>query len=579
MENISHAQQVDLSPSLPIHNLVSITQKELTELKWTGGYWKSQHGRVREREERLKQELAHKDAQIRDLRKRLYGKKSEKTSRGDHKSNPKKSSSENKRPRGQQKGSSGHGRTERPDLAVTEEYKDLPIESCSCRQCGLPYSPTSVEEISESIEIEVKAYKRRVHRKGYKKACSCPITPETPKFIVAPPVPKVIPRSPFGATVWEHILLGKFLYSQPLHRILQDLKSHGLPISQGTITGGLQKLSNLFTPVNQALYEKQMEEKIFHNDETRWEVYEAVEGKVGHRWYLWVTRSSSVIYYKMDPTRSADVPMAHFSQLKNGKVVVVCDRYSAYKKLARKNKDIILAFCWAHVRRDFLDLTNSYPTLQEWGLDWVDEIATLYHLNQQRLEHWQENASKGKQSFLYHKNHAELKKHLQQMIDKCDGLLSADQVAVGSSQKQQSPPTPTTKGGKSPEKLHSAQRKVLSSLQGHWKGLTVFLDNPTVPMDNNLAEQAIRNPVNGRKDYYGSGSIWSATLAAMLFSIFQTMGLWKLNVRHWLSDYLEACALNGGKPPLNLDPFLPWQMTEERKQHLSKPKHTHQGFL
>ena len=45
--------------------------------------------------------------------------------------------------------------------------------------------------------------------------------------------------------------------------------------------------------------------------------------------------------------------MAHFSGLEATKVIVVCDRYSAYKKLARLNAAIILAFCWAHVRRDF----------------------------------------------------------------------------------------------------------------------------------------------------------------------------------------------------------------------------------
>jgi transposase len=41
-------------------------------------------------------------------------------------------------------------------------------------------------------------------------------------------------------------------------------------------------------------------------------------------------------------------------------------------------------------------------------------------------------------------------------------------------------------------------------------------------MDNNRGENSIRNPVTGRKNYYGSGSIWSAQLAATLFSILQT---------------------------------------------------------
>ncbi len=57
----------------------------------------------------------------------------------------------------------------------------------------------------------------------------------------------------------------------------------GLPIAQGTLTGGMQKLIPLFEPVYQALHAQQMHETLFHNDESRWEVFEPVEGKVGHR--------------------------------------------------------------------------------------------------------------------------------------------------------------------------------------------------------------------------------------------------------------------------------------------------------
>jgi len=78
-------------------------------------------------------------------------------------------------------------------------------------------------------------------------------------------------------------------------------------------------------------------------------------------------------------------------------------------------------------------------------------------------------------------------------------------------------------------------------------------------------------PVTGRKNYYGSGSIWSAKLTAMLFSIFQTLGLWHINHRHWLRHYLDACANNDGKAPANVDPFLPWKMDTARLQELALP--------
>jgi transposase len=92
-----------------------------------------------------------------------------------------------------------------------------------------------------------------------------------------------------------------------------------------------------------------------------------------------------------------------------------------------------------------------------------------------------------------------------------------------------------------------------------------------VPLDNNLAENTIRGPVNGRKNYYGSGSLWSAQLAAALFSIFNTLELWGINPRHWLSVYLCACADNAGKAPTDITPYLPWEMDQARREALSRP--------
>ena len=45
--------------------------------------------------------------------------------------------------------------------------------------------------------------------------------------------------------------------------------------------------------------------------------------------------------------------------------------------------------------------------------------------------------------------------------------------------------------------------------RNHWQGLTLFVEDPDLPMDNNQAERALRGPVVGRKNYYGSGAQWS----------------------------------------------------------------------
>ena len=97
-----------------------------------------------------------------------------------------------------------------------------------------------------------------------------------------------------------------------------------------------------------------------------------------------------MVYYTLAPSRSGDIPIDHFSGLDQGleQVIVVCDRYSGYKRLARENKVVLLAFCWAHVRRDFLDEARSWPDLQGWMLSWVEMIGELYSLNAQRLAQW-----------------------------------------------------------------------------------------------------------------------------------------------------------------------------------------------
>lgn len=530
---------------------ITLPYADYVELKSDVSYWKAQHARAIVREEELKEQLKHKEAIIRDLNQRLYGKHSEK---GGSKAevNPNDKGNKSKRSKGQQKGTPGPGRTQRPNLPVIPEI--IPLIETACGVCGLEYSLLSSYEESDIIEVEVAAHIRRIKRQKCAKNCACV---RGPKIITAPVIPKLIPGSPYGNSIWAEILLSKFIHAQPVNRTLNDFSSLGLDISPGTIAGCLQKITPLFEPVYKAFHQQQMTENKFHNDETRWEVYEQVEGKTGHRWYLWVMRSVSVVFYRLDPTRSADVPIEHFADLILKRVIVICDRYSAYKKLARLNLAIILAFCWVHVRRDFLNLARSYPDLKNWGLDWVDEISKLYHLNNQRVECWDPNLPLTWQSPLFKERHDGLGIALNEMKSRSESLIEADDIAK--------------KAKKKAGLLATIQRKLLVSLNNHWKGLIVFFDHPEVAMDNNSAEQSIRNPVLGRNNYAGSGSIWSAKLAAMQFSIFQTMRLWGINPRTWINLYLEACAKNKGVAPEDLSEFLPWKMSEARLLQLTKP--------
>ena len=449
------------------------------------------------------------------------------------------------RKRGQQPGTPGHGRSDRSALPVVVEVHDVSEAAKHCPQCGEPLAPFPGVDGCDMIEVQVQAHMRRIQRLRDQKTCACA---QLPGIVTAPPAPRVIPKSPLGVSVWTMVVLDKYLYSRPTHRLCQELSQYGFHLSQGTITDGLQRLKGLFEPLMPVLYERQMTEKLFHGDETRWEVFEEVEGKTGHRWYLWVMQSASVVYYRMAPGRGADIPKEHFAKLRTDllEVVLVCDRYSAYKSLALDCDALILALCWAHVRRDFLKAARSWPELESWMFTWVDDIRELYHLNATRLQEWDERLPLDQQSSAFEESQCALGTKLRQMQECCEAHLREPV-------------------------LHLAKQKVLSSLQNHWDGLTVFVARPEVAMDNNTAERILRNPVVGRKNYYGSGSVWSASFAAMMFSVLQTIVLWGLNPHHWLSAFLQACADHGGQSPADLCPFVPWQMSAERREALSRP--------
>ena len=157
-------------------------------------------------------------------------------------------------------------------------------------------------------------------------------------------------------------------------------------------------------------------------------MFETIEGKTGYRWWLWVTQSRSVVHYILAPSRSGDIPIEYFSGLDKHleQVIVVCDRYKGYIRLAREIPQIILAFCWAHVRRDFLDAARSYPQLEEWMLDWVELIAELYHLNKQRLKEWDETKDLENQNQGFKQHHQALEQATQKMKERYEHLLEEE---------------------------------------------------------------------------------------------------------------------------------------------------------
>ena len=113
--------------------------------------------------------------------------------------------------------------------------------------------------------------------------------------------------------------------------------------------------------------------------------------------------------------------------------------------------------------------------------------------------------------------------------------------------------------------------KALRSLVNHREGLCVFVDKPQVPPTNNMAERLLRAPAIGRGLSFGSDSEDGARFTAIMYSVVGTLSMNGIDVLRWLEAWLTACAENGGKPPDDLSPWLPWSMSEERRRELAAP--------
>jgi len=494
--------------------------------------WKEKDQKHRQRlaealetQRRLKKKVADLKALLKLREKQAFGKKSERRGR----LSP--TSKKEKRRPGQQPGAPGHGRLAYDHLPEVPELVALAPELECCPKCHRPRAKKSDSEAATIVEIEVKAHRRRIRCERRESTCDCE---GEPKLVVAPRPGQLIARGLLGVSVWVHVLLDKFLHQRPTYRLLDALRLYGLDLARGTVTDGLRQLAPLLAPIAEGIRGRVRGASHWHADETGWYVFADKEGKKGHHWFLWVFVSPDAVSFELDPTRSSEVVREVPGEDARG--ILSVDRFSAYKAFMKSvDGRVVLAFCWAHVRRDFLALALSRPELAAWANEWVDRIGRLYELNEARLA---VRAAAGDDAA----QKRALAEHLSRMrTARCDELM-----------------TVPSKG---------PQEKLLRSLGRHWDGLTLFVEHPWIPLDNSAAERAHRGPVVGRKNYYGSRAEWAGELAADLFGIFQTLRRNGLNPRLWLTAYLQACADQGGKAPPDAASHLPWNLTDERGAH------------
>lgn len=436
---------------LPNHPDIGQIKKDLVEARWQANYYKCQclrgiasrkkmqdayeseiwklKAKHQEEADLLRQEISEMSAKIKLRERQLFGKKSEK---GQPSENHKKGKSKHKR--GQRAGRRSPAKRSYVHLPVRLDTCELSLEARTCPCCNKPYIDMNTSEDSEVVEIEVQAYIRKVKRAKYKRSCMCA---SQALILTASKISKLIPKSSLGNSIWVHCLMQKFWHGQPINRIVEELRSQGLAISRGTISSGLLRFLPAARVIYEKIVEKSMADKHWHADETGWKVFETLKGKANNRWFLWVFKSEAASVFVLDPSRSAKVIEDFFSQESEG--IISCDRYRAYFCFASKTGNKFqVAYCWAHVRRDFLAIAKDRPEYEKFATDWLEKIRNLYRLNKKRNESLGKSSQKALEAEV---------KATKQKID--------DQLKK--------------------EKLADPCRKALKSLVRHWEGLVRFV--------------------------------------------------------------------------------------------------------
>ena len=410
---------------------------------------------LRAQRARLQARIAQLRSSRAILSKAVFGSRSEK-----------QETPRSERKRGQQRGAPGHGRTPRPKLEEKEERQEPPPDALICSCCGKPYVANG-ERSSSVIEIAVKAHIRKIVRPRYRRGCDCP---SSPPQAIAPPPARLFARTPYGTSVWARVLYERFACFRPLRQVAVWMTDQGLAMAPGTLASSVRRFLPLFAPLAKAILAHQNEMTVRHGDETGWRIQALSETGRSRRAWLWISVSEGAVYYHIDPSRSAEAAMKLFGSVK-GTVFLVCDRYVAYVKMARElDGKVILCWCWIHQRRDFIECAAGQVKLRQWCEGWVERFASVCRLNKERLKHYDPALALDRQSPAFDAAHAPLKKAVEDLFAQAEAEL-ADL----------------------PDKAR--QGKALRSLLKHREGLSVFVDNPLVPMDNNVSERELRSAV------------------------------------------------------------------------------------
>ncbi len=398
-----------------------------------------------------------------------------------------------------------------PDAEIIDKeiiHEDLP----ACKCCGETMEDSGMVETSEYLTVIPKKYAVvRQHRHKYRCAkCHGDI-------VTTPAIPRVVPGGSYSDEMIVDATLAKYCDLIPMERYCQMAKRQGFAgLPPHSLIQATFKLATFLDCVYERLRQDTLATRVLLADETP---HRMLEGDEKTKWYLWgFLNLNGTSFYECHDTRSGEV--ASRVLLASNCEVLLTDVYSGYTRAVREANEarqaqglslIQMAYCNSHARREFRLSEHDNPPEAQFMIDAYKKIYKL------------EASAKGQSS-------QEILVARKEMVPLFEAMKThAQHVAEGFSSKSQ---------------LGKAFHYFLKN----YPGLTLFLTNHLVPIDNNPSERALRSHVVGRKTWYGTHSKEGAEVAAKHFTIVESCKLSGVNPRDYYKDAINR--LHNSQPIL-----------------------------
>lgn len=352
----------------------------------------------------------------------------------------------------------GHGPRAQATLPTTEIRHELPPDQRTCPACsGTLSEMTGQAETSERITTVKLTYQVEHHvRQKYRCGCNGAV-------VTAPAPPALIPGGRYAPAFAVGVAVAKYADHLPVERQVRMMAREGLIVDSQTLWDQLNALARHLEPTYEALSRRALASPVINVDETRWTMMGSTKVAAGT---VWGVRAPTVSFYRILPGKSAEEGRRVLAGYCGTAVV---DGFAVYTVLARDGPGLTLAHCWAHAKRKYDEIVDQWPVAcAEIGA----LIGELYAI--ERLVPGPFPGDAAAQA---------LRQQLRQ--DRSQPIL--DQIWHWA----------TVQVGLPRSDFGTAVRYMLE----RWEGLTRFVADPRIPLDNNAAERALRGPVLGRKNH------------------------------------------------------------------------------